>query len=73
MNVDTNGKRGNMNKLKVLKRLQTLQDVVDEKYDHISVWGAKKLEEIIEQAFECVCRRNKRSKIKSFLNGLLKD
>lgn len=49
-----------MNKQKVLERLQTLSDVIDERYNSVSVAQAKKLEELIEEAFVMVCRRDKR-------------
>lgn len=48
-----------MDKLRVLERLQTLSDIVDDKYEHTSVSNAKKLEELIEQCFQTVCRRSK--------------
>ena len=48
-----------MDKLKVLERLQTLGDVVDEKFEEISVADARKLDRLIEEAFQTVCRRSK--------------
>lgn len=48
-----------MNKQRILERLQTLSDVVDEKFDQTSVANARKLEELIELCFDTVCRRKK--------------
>ena len=49
-----------MNKQKVMERLQTLMDVVDERYENISVHSARELEGLIEAMFEAVCRRGKK-------------
>ena len=49
-----------LNKVQVLERIQTLSDVIDERYNSVSVAQAKKLEELIEEAFVMVCRRDKR-------------
>lgn len=52
-----------MDKIKVIKKLQTLEDIIDEKYETCSVASAKKLDELIEQAFETVCRRGKNERV----------
>lgn len=49
-----------LSKNRVLERLQTLADIVDEKYDSCSVKNAQELERIIEEAFCLVCRRSKK-------------
>lgn len=49
-----------MNKQRVLQRLQTLGDVVDERYEGINVAQARKLDELIEEMFITVCRRDKK-------------
>lgn len=46
-----------MSKQRLLERLQTLSDIVDEKYDLISVRNARQLEELLEAMFVAVCRR----------------
>ena len=50
-----------MNKIEVMKRVQTLVDVIDERYENISVRQARELEGLIEAMFEAVCRRSKKN------------
>ena len=51
-----------LSKQRILERLQTLQDVVEERYDSCFVKDVERLEELIELCFQTVCRRKKVSK-----------
>lgn len=46
-----------ISKQKMLERLQTLMDIVDEKYLSCSVADAERLEAHVEESFKAVCRR----------------
>lgn len=48
-----------MNRQRILERLQTLSDVIDERYEDCSISNARQLEELIEACFVAVCRRKK--------------
>lgn len=48
-----------MDKQRVLERIQTLGDMIDERYDQTTVHNAKKLDILIEEAYELVTRRKK--------------
>lgn len=50
-----------MTKQRVLERLQTLGDVIDDNYDSLTVLRARKLDELIESCFETVCRRKNKA------------